>query len=86
MTDERASAAVRVDLDRVQEEVGAILATMSWTHAQLEELKAELRRWMSVATTAAMPNPGLIQQHAVDEDPLDHAIMAEHERVANDAG
>jgi hypothetical protein len=73
-----------VDLETVQEEVAAILATMSWTRAHLEDVKAELLRWMSVAGDGLTPNLALIDQHEADEDPLDHAIIAEHERVADE--
>jgi hypothetical protein len=76
--------ASRIDLETVLDEVSAILATMSWTRAQLEDVKAELLRWIGNVTEGRTPNPALTQQHDADEDPLDHAILAEHERVADE--
>lgn len=73
-----------VDLETVQDEVAAILATITWTRAQLEDVKAELLRWISVVGDGITPNPALIEQHEADEDPLDLAILAEHERVADE--
>jgi hypothetical protein len=74
----------RVDLETVQDEVSVILATMSWTRAQLEDVKAELVRWMRGVGEDGILNPDLIQQHDAGDDPLDHAILAEHERVADE--
>jgi hypothetical protein len=74
----------QVGLETVLDEVSAIVATMSWTRAQLEDVKAELLRWMSVAGDGLTPKPALIDQHEADDDPLDHAIIAEHERVADE--
>ncbi len=73
-----------IDLDTVQAELVPLLATMSWTRARLEDVKAELLRWLGDLSDLGTPNPALSQQHDPDADPLDHVIVAEHERVAQE--
>lgn len=70
-----------VDLETVQAELASILSTMSWTRARLEDVKAELLRWMTDAAESRAPNPDLSHQHDSSEDPVDNAIIAEHERL-----
>lgn len=73
-----------VDLDTVQAELAPLIATISWTRAQLEEVKGELAYWIEAMTERRAPNPALTQQHDPDEDALDDAIVAEHERVTGE--
>ena len=74
-----------IDLETVQAELAPILATMSWTRDQLEDVKAELLRWIGDRPEMGTPNPALSeQQHDDGEEPVDHAIVAEHERVADE--
>ena len=83
MTDNEAPDSL-IDLETVQAELAPILATMSWTRDQLEDVKAELLRWIGDLPEMGTPNPALNQQHDDTEQPVDHAIVAEHERVADE--
>jgi hypothetical protein len=84
MTDDTRQDAL-IDLETVQAELAPILATMSWSRAQLEDVKAELMRWIEDAMELGTPNPALSErQHDDAEEAVDHAIVAEHERVADE--
>jgi hypothetical protein len=73
-----------IDLETVQSELAPILATVFWSRAQLEDVKAELMRWIGDLAEVGTPNPALSRQHEDGEEQVDHAIVAEHERVADE--
>jgi len=79
MADE--SAGEFIDVETVQAELAPILNLGSWTRARLEELKSQLGLWMGEMDVHASLNPELHRQHHDAGDPLDNAILAEHERV-----
>jgi hypothetical protein len=70
-----------VDLETVQAELAPILSTMSWTRTDLEQVKQVLTRWTRDLGDGQRHFSDTTSQHGGQDDALDEAIDAEHERV-----
>jgi hypothetical protein len=70
-----------VDLATVQAELAPILGTMSWTRADLEQVKQVVTQWTRNVADGPPHFSDTTSQHGGQDDALDEAIDAEHERL-----